>query len=307
MLIPNNFTDLYGATMLPGLRALVDQGYKKRPPMYPQIFNVINSTRSIEQYSQVSGVNRFQQIGIGQAVRRDQPVQGFKSTFTHSRWGLSVPTTIDVVEDDEWNLINTMHEDLGWSCMETREIDAASVFNNGFTNSAAYYGPDSVPLFSASHPLYKIGGVQSNLMAAADLDVYSLQTGMTQMENMKRPSGEFIHIGKLNLVVTPANRFMAYVLTDSKDDPSTANRSVNPLGGGEDGLPTPKVWRYITSSNAWFLVAEPKQTGLVWFDRKKPYTKSWTDDETEVGIIAMRYKKSHGWNNYIGTLGNAGL
>ena len=58
---------------------------------------------------------------------------------------------------------------------------------------------------------------------------------------------------------------------------------------------------------SWFIVAEPSDTGLVWFDRKKPYTKSWTDDETEVGVVGMRYKKSHGWNNYIGVLGNAGV
>lgn len=305
MQVPGNYSDFYGTTMLPALRAVIDRGYRARPPKFTQIFQMNPSTRSIEQFSQVSGVGRFAAISVGGKIRYDQPVQGFKSTFSHSRFGLAVPTTIDVVEDDEWSLINTMHRDLGWSCNETRELDAVSTFNNGFTSGVN--GPDGVPLFSASHPLYKIGGLQSNLMTAADLDIYSLQTALTAFEQQKRPSGEFIHINAAKLIVHPNNRFVAHALTKSSDDPSTPNRSVNPLLGAEDGMPTPFIWKYLSSTTAWFIAGEPDDTGLVWFDRKKPYTKSWTDDETEVGIIGMRYKKSHGWNNYIGLVGNAGI
>lgn len=305
MQVTGNYTDFYGDTMLPALRAVIDRGYRARPPKFSQIFNMNPSTRSIEQFSQVSGVGRFTQLSEGGKIRYDQPVQGFKSTFKHVRYGLAVPTTIDVVEDDEWSLINTMHRDLGWSCNETRELDAVSTFNNGFTSGVN--GPDGVPLFSASHPLYKIGGLQSNLMTAADLDIYSLQTAMTAFELQKRPSGEFIHITLAKLIVHPNNRFVAYALTKSDDDPSTAARSVNPLKGAEDGMPSTFVWQYLSSTTAWFISGEPQDTGLVWFDRKKPYTKSWTDDETEVGVVGMRYKKSHGWNNYIGLVGNAGL
>jgi hypothetical protein len=305
MIVPGNFGDFYGTTMLPALRSVIDRGYRARPTKYTQVFNINPSSRSIEQFSQVSGVGRFSQLAIGGKIRYDQPVQGFKSTFKHVRFGLAVPTTIDVVEDDEWQLVENMHRDLGWSCNETRELDAVGTFNNGFSGS--FLGPDGVALFSASHPLYKAGGLQSNLMTAADLDSYSLQLALTVFELMKRPSGELIHIKPSKLIVAPANRFIAYALTKSTDDPTTADRSVNPLLGAEDGMPTTFVWPYLTSPNAWFLAAEPQDTGLVWFDRKKPYTKSWTDDETEVGIVGMRYKKSHGWNNYIGLVGNQGL
>lgn len=304
MQVTTNFTDFYSNDALPWLRTLVDRGYRRRPRMYPKIFNVMSSTKPAEQFSQVSGVGRFLALAEGQPIRRDQAVQGFKSTFRHSRFGLAVPTTIDVIEDDQWSLVRTMHEDLGWSCMETRELDAVSTLNNGFTSGVN--GPDGVPLFSASHPLYKIGGLQSNLMTAADLDMFPLQLALTAYELQKRPSGEFIHAGTPRLVHHPSNRFVAHALTRSSDDPSTDARSTNPLGGAEDGMPEPLSYLYLSSQTAWFLIAAPSETGLVWFDRKSPYTKSWTDDDTEVGVIGMRYKKSHGWNNYIGTIGNAG-
>lgn len=303
MEVTGNFSDFYGASMLPALRQVIDRGYRQYPPQFDKIFNVLTSTRSIEQFSQVSGVGRFQRINEGQPIDRDQPVQGFKSSFVHTRYGLAVPTTIDMVEDDKWDLIGNTHKDLGWSCSETMEIDAASTFNNGFAGT----GPDGVSLFSASHPLYKVGGVQSNLMTAADLDMLSFQVALTAFELMKRPSGEFIHAVPEKLIIHPNNRFIAHALTVSKDDPTTADRSVNPLGGAQDGIPKPFVWRYLTAPNAWFISAAPAETGLVWFWRKRPYTKSWTDDDTEVGIVGMRYKKSHGFNNYIGVVGNAGL
>lgn len=305
MEVTGNMSDFYGPTMLPALRAVIDRGYKQYPQQYPSIFNVLSSTKSLEQFSQVSGVGRFLPIDEGEPVRRDQPVQGFKSQFVHRRYGLAVATTIDVVEDDKWDLIGNMHKDLGWSCYETQELDAVSTFNNGFSTS--YLGPDGVALFSASHPLYKIGGVQSNLMTAADLDMLSLQLALTQFELMKRPSGELIHVPARKLIIHPSNRWLAHALTKSGDDPTTADRSTNPLGGAQDGIPKPFVWRYLSNPVSWFIAAEPAETGLIWFWRKRPYTKSWTDDDTEVGVIGMRYKKSHGWNNYIGLVGNQGI
>ena len=302
MQVTGNYSDFYNETMLPALRALTDRGYRKRPAQYPKFMQVNPSTKSIEQFSSISGVGRFQQITEGGKVAYDQPVQGFNKTFKHTRYGLAVPTSIDVVEDDNWQLVRTMHTDLGWSGMETREIQASSVINEAFSTN----GPDGVPLCSTSHPLWKIGGVQSNRMTAADLDSYSLQLALTAFEMLKRPSGELIHVPPKTLMVHPNNRFMAYTLLNSKDDPTTSDRATNPLGGSEDGMPDQMVYRYMSSPNAWFLIAAPEETGLVWFDRKKSYTKSWTDDETEVGYIAMRYKKSHGFYNYIGVVGNPG-
>lgn len=306
MEVTGNFSDFYGKTMLPALEAVVDRNFKAFPVQFPSIFRVMSSTKSIEQSSQVSGVGRFAQLSEGEPVRRDQAVQGFSQTFVHARWGLAVPVTIDVVEDDKWDLIGNMHKDLAWSCQETQELDAVSTFNNAFSGS--FPGPDGVALCSASHPLYKVGGVQSNVLAvAADLDMQPLQQLLLQWRLQKRASGEFIHMMAKNLVVHPSNLWIAHALTKSTDDPTTADRSTNPLGGTPDGIPKPFIWNYLTDPDAWFITAEPSQTELVWYWRKKPYTKSWTDDDTEVGVTAMRYKKSHGWRSFYGVMGTPGV
>lgn len=308
MVVVGNFRDFYNATMLPALREIVETGRTSRPPQFSRVFYVQSSDRSIEQFSQISGVGRFAAIEENGKIARDQPVQGFNSTFQHTRFGLSVSTSKDMVEDDKWGIIKKQHKDLGWSCQETRELQAVATINNGFSASAPYTGPDGVALFSASHPLYKIGGVQSNLMTAADLDMFPLQIALTAWEKMKRPSGELVRWPAAKLIVEPTNRFIAYALTKSADtDPTTADRSVNPLAGAENGMLKTFVWNYLSSTIAWFLAAEPENTGLVWFDRRTPYTSSWVDDETEAAILGMRYKKSSGFNDYVGLLGNLGV
>lgn len=305
MQVTGNFGYFYSTEALPNLKLIIGRAFKGRPPVFTQLFNVNPSKKPFEQYAEVSGVSRFREIAQGAKIGYDQPVQGFKSTFVHKRWGLAVPTSRDMIEDDQWQLISTMHSDLAWSCRETREIDASSVINAAFTGGATV-GPDGVALCSASHPLYKAGGLQSNVMGAADLDMYSLQLATTAFETQKRPSGEFIHVTPSKLVIHPSNRFIAHALTMSKDDPTTADRSVNPLNGSEDGMLTPFVYRYMTAPNQWMIMAEPASTGLVWFDRIKPETDNWVDDETQTGYIGIRYKKSHGFNNYIGVIGNSG-
>lgn len=305
MQVVGNFPDFYNETMLPALHALTEEGQGQRPTQYTRIFKVESSARGVEQFSQVSGVGRFQNLTDGQPIRKDQPVQGYNKTFKHSIFGLGVATTRTVVDDDKYGLVSQMHRDLGWSCTETRELDAASTFNNAFSGS--FLGPDGVCLCSASHPLWKAGGVQSNALAAADLDMYPLTLMLTAYRRMKRPSGELIRLGKPQLVVSPVNAFLGYALTKSSDDPTTSDRSTNPLAGAENGIPSVMVWDYLTSDEAWFLVAPPAETGLRWFDRLKPYNDSWTDKETEIGVTAMRYRKSHGWFNYLGVMGNPGV
>jgi hypothetical protein len=305
MVFRGQFSDFFLSTMLPALNAVIWKKFNQYPEQYSQIFNVQGSTKGIEQFSEVSGVGLFTALGEGEPVRYDQPVQGFDSTFTHTRFGLGIKFSQDVVEDDKIGLIAKQGRELGRSARETREISGASTFNNGF--DTAYAGPDAKPLFSATHPLVKSGGVQSNLLSsAADLDPTSLQLALTDFETQKDSSGKLIHVPCRKVVVAPANRFNANEIIHSAMRSDTANNTTNALKYAQDGLPEPFVWRYLTDPDAWFLVGTPEDTGLVWFDRRKPYTRADFDFDSEVAKNAMRYKKSHGWTDFYGVYGTPG-
>lgn len=305
MIVRGNFSDFFQETMLPALHAIIRNKYRQYPLHYTKIFRMETSTRSIEQTSQVSGVGLFQEIPEGTEIHLDQPVQGFDKTFKHARFGLGVEFSRDTVEDDKIGLIARQTAELARSARETQEIQGASDFNNGF--SASFPGPDGKALFATDHPLYKAGGAQSNRAAvSADLDVTSLQLGLTDFETMRDAAGKLIHVPCQKVVVHPANRWLAHELLKSALRPDTANNATNAFQFATDGLPDPFVWRYLTDPDAWFLTAAPEDTELIWFWRRKTYTDSDYEKRTEAACVLTRYRMSHGWSDFYGVWGNPG-
>lgn len=305
MIIRGNFSDFYLSDMLPAISAIIGEQYKQYPVIFTRVFNTDSSSRSIEQFSGISGVGLASQIDEGTPVRQDMPVQGFDSTFTHTKHGLSIPITKETVSDDKFGLVKKMVRSLVRSIKETRELRAASHFNNGFDTNFA--GPDGKPLFSATHPLYKSGGAQSNLLSvAADLDPTSLQLGITDFYTMKDPAGLFQMVPVRNLIYHPSNDFNAIEILDSAGRSDTANRVDNAISSARDGKPNRVMWPHLSDPDAWFLAADPQDTGLLWIDREKPYKDRYYDEFAETMYEIMRYRASSGWNDFNGVYGTPG-
>lgn len=305
MLIRGNFSDFFMETMLPALNTVIWKRYRDLPDYLSKVFDVQSSTKSIEQFSQVSGMGLLGALSEGEPVTYDKPVQGYDSTFTHTRFGLGFKVSQDVIEDDKIGLVAKMARELGRSVQYTAQIQAASVFNNAFSGS--FLGPDGVCLCSASHPLVKSGGFQSNLLStAADLDVTSLELALTDFETQRDSSGKLIHVPCRKIIVAPANRWNVQEILKSAMRSDTANNTANAFKWAMDGAPDPFIYPFLTDSDAWFLTGEPQDTGLVWFWRRRPYTKGEADFDTETGKTAARYKCSFGWHDFYGVYGTPG-
>jgi hypothetical protein len=304
MQIRGNFSDFFFETALPALRTVIGREWAEYPEMYSQVLRVESSDRSIEQTSQVSGVRLLSEIGEGESITTDNIIQGFDKTFRHSKFGLAVPTTQEMIDDDKFRLVTESHQGLARSTKETIEIQGASILNNAFSTVT---GPDGKVLCASDHPLIKNGGTQANLASvSADLDFVSLSLALADMELMKDSAGLLQIIPAKRLVVATANRLMAAEITKSADRPDTANRATNALKYARDGMPEVMVYPYLTDPDAWFLMAPAKQTKLYWFWRKRPYTKSWFNDEREVGYVGTRYRASYGFADWQGVWGNPG-
>jgi hypothetical protein len=308
MMIRGLYRDMFLETMLPALDAKVKNGYREKPSMLRKLFAMEGSTKGIEQFSEVSGLGYALEIPEGEDVRFDTPVQGFDKTFKHKRFGRAYKYSQDLVEDDKWGLIRQMATELGWTIRQTRELQAASVFNNAFT-AGDYAGPDGVALCANNHPQYYAGTAQSNILAAAaDLAVESLELALTDWELTERENGMLIQLPTPRILVAAANRWNIHEILKSTMRSDTANNATNAFKYGEMGpVSDILVWPLLTDPDAWFLVAPPEWTGLKWFDRRAPYTRGGFDDESEAGWTAMRYKSSWGFKNYVGVYGTPGM
>lgn len=306
MQVRTQFPDLFLATMLPALDEVIFNKFDRFPPQFSNIFRVMDSTRSIEQTSEISGIGTFAVVGEGENVRYDQSVAGFAKTYTHTQYALGFMMTRIMVDDDKFSIITKLAADLGRSAKETVELDAVTDFTNGF--NGAYPGPDGQPLFSASHPLYKAGGVQSNLGVAADLDISSLEVALTTFRTMKDPSGKKIRVKPQTLIVPPQLEFQASEIINATQRSDTANNTPNAFKNrvGMPSFDDLVVWEYLTDPDSWFVMCDKTETEIRFYWREKFNTVHDVDFDSRSVKTAGWFRESHGWSNFYGVYGNPG-
>lgn len=310
MLVRAGMPDLRLETALPMIRAVAFETMKKVPEVGQRFYRKASSKRDIEQFSEVSGLGLFAQIGEGSPMVYDAPVPGFSKTFKHVKYGLGFQYTEETVWFDKWGQVRDMTSQLGKSRMYTREVQAASVFNNAFT-AGAYALPDGKALCASDHPLVKAGGTQSNLAAlSADLDVESLELMLTQARKTKWHSGKYYQADPRTLLVAAEGEWSAIeTLNPNMNMQSgTANNNVNPFQNrlGVNSTLSAVSWVHLTDPDAWFLLAEPEETDLWWFDAVSFRMQHEVDFDTGSAKHMGKEMYSFGPAGFRGVWGNPG-
>ena len=302
------YSYFFNETMLPALNAKIWQTFKAKRKMYDLLLDTDTTGRSIEQYAQMTGVGLPTLVNEGEDTPTDTMVQGFYTNFKPLKYGLGIAASQEMVEDDKFGIISKRTVCLANSIYQAREIQGASVFNNGFSSS--FNGSDGQPLFSLSHPLVKAGGVQNNMLSvAADLDVGSLELALTDWELIKTHEGFLQMLPTPRVLTASANRWNVTEILKSQTRSDTANRvSINAF---QDGTETgsaiePVIWPYLTDPDTWFLVAPPSDTETLWLDRKAPYTDNDFVKKNETGYVYMRYRSICGFYGWKGVYGVQG-
>lgn len=299
-----NFPDLDLVDALPFIHHLVDDEFELYDDMIQYLFNVESSDQSIEQTSQTTGFSTAVQTPEGGAVVYDEIFQGYDHTYQHLKYTKGFRFSEELIDDNKWGLVQKAARGLGEAMWQTRQIDAATIFNNAF--NPAFVGPDGVELCSLLHPLIGGGFEQNELLAAADLSVASLRQALNDMEDTTNQRGLLINLKPKWLLVPNEEQWTAAELVKSTHDPETGNNAINPfqvLKGELQFL----VWNYLTDPDAWFLVSEPAKTELYWFDRKLPETESEIDFDTGSAKTKNVSRWSRGWSNWPGVFGSPGV
>jgi phage major head subunit gpT-like protein len=187
----------------------------------------------------------------------------------------------------------------------TKQVKAAAVLNNGFTNSAVYYGGDGVPLFSTSHPLVS-GGVNSNTQSTpADLNETSLEAAVIQIAAWTDERSLLIAAKPKKLIVPPALQFVATRLLETQLRVGTADNDINAIvnnGSIPEGY---SVNNYLTDPNAYFLCTDVPN-GMKHFVRT-PLSNSM-DGDFDTGNVRYKSRErySFGWSDPLGMWGSQG-
>lgn len=307
--LKDNFSDLYGADMLPVLEEVFRYELSQHPSRREQLFKKVSTQRDIWQATSMHDLPLMNQVNEGQDYSFEAPAQGAAKTLKPVKFGLGVSISEEAAEDGKFDEISDLIKKLAKSARESQEIQAMNIFNNGFSTETT---SDGVALFSASHTLPS-GGTYSNLLAAADLSDTSLEDMLVNFETAFVGDSGIIYVVKpRNLVVHPDNKRLAMELIGSDlrlGNTATEQYKNNMNSLREDGLRVVSS-PHLTDLDAWFLTAEAQDTGLRIISRKDIETKAAGPDagfQNDAIYYKVRYREKIGATEAIGVMGTAGV
>jgi len=298
-----SFSDQFFSEALPLLENITMEQYRSRPDMIPMIFNVGSSNQWGEQDSEVTGFGLIPQSSEGADVEYDDVYQGLSKTYTHLLFKGGYKITKESVDDGKFGMHKKLAVAHGRAMFNTRQIEAASVFNNGFDPS--FTGPDLVELFATNHPLQgPDGGTYRNeLSTSADLSLTSLRQALNDVQDLVDDRGLLIHITSKWLLIPHELRYDAQELLKSELRPGTANNDINAFQMDQLNW---IQWNYLTDPDAWFLLPDKDEHSLRWIEREPVNISSDYDFDSSTSKTQIRNRFSYGWSSPRGPFGSPG-
>ena len=292
--------------LLPGLNALFGMEYARYGEQHKEIYETETSERSFEEETKLSGFSAAPVKNEGSAVSYDNAQEAWTTRYNHETIALGFSITEEAVEDNLYDSLSARYtKALARAMAYTKQVKAAAVLNNGFTNSAVYYGGDGVPLFSTAHPLIS-GGTNSNTPSTqADLNETSLEAAVIQIAAWTDERGLLIAGKPRKLIVPPALQFTATRLLETSLRVGTADNDINALKNNGSIPEGYTVNNYLTDTNAWFLCTDVPN-GLKHFIRSPLENKMDGDFDTGNVRYKARERYSFGWSDPLGMFGSSG-
>lgn len=267
-LAPENWPDL----LEPNLREIFTSEALGRPsPAMDRLFGVRGSTRFQEHYLNMGAFGRVPKFEGN--VEYDRLDSGYRTDIANVELAKGFTVERRLVDDEMYGVISEFARSLGDAFSITREIDAADVFIQGFTDNGTYRlgdsanGADGVAMLSTAHPVSPIrqGTTQANEGTLA-LTIDNWDTTQQAMRSFVDDRGELVGVRPDVLVVPVELERTARQIFDPRAqwEPGSAEFTLNVFNGST----TIVVWDYLTDANAWFAVnSRLAARQLIWQER----------------------------------------
>jgi hypothetical protein len=292
--------------LLPGLNALFGLEYARYGEEHKEIYETETSERSFEEETKLSGFSAAPVKNEGSAIAYDNAQEAWTARYNHETIALGFSLTEEAIEDNLYDSLSARYtKALARAMAYTKQVKAANVLNNGFTNTAAYYGGDNVPLFSSAHPLVS-GGTNSNIPSTpADLNETSLENAVIQIAAWTDERGLLIAAKPKKLIVPPALQFVATRLLETELRVGTTDNDINAIKNNGSIPEGYTINHFLTDTNAWFLTTDVPN-GMKHFVRS-PLANSM-DGDFDTGNVRYKSRErySFGWSDPLGMYGSQG-
>lgn len=281
------------------------QGFQMQPTKYTQLFETRSSSKAYEDRIRIAGLGTYATKPEGTPVAFDDPRQGTQVRTVHQTYALGWRATMEMMEDDQFSIMNRMSSELGESARDHQERLAWNLVNDGFTGTIT--GLEGDTLFTATHTILRgtaAGQTQSNILApAVALSQTGIEDILTLAETTTTDEGRFAELSPSILVVHPNEAHNAYVLLNTEKRPGSADNDVSSVVSSRSGL-TVLVSPYLSSTTNWYVFSPPGKNTLVYNNRKSVTFSRAQDADTMDQKFYGVYRASVMWSEWRGSFGS---
>jgi phage major head subunit gpT-like protein len=309
----------YGRLLEPGLRKIFMETYKEKPEQFSQIFNVSNSSKAVETDLRMGGFTQWGTKGSLDGVEYENPTGTDTVMYKHVTYAKGFQVEKEMVDDEQYSIINKLPKALARSARATLEEIGASILNSAFTaNVDAYKGE---ALIANNHKLLDASrGTTSNLIGSigattgAGLTEGNLREALTlARKGQVDERGLLIQMNPDILIVPPELEFAAMVLNNSTlstipggaGTGAFARNDINTVKGRFKIVVMDYLTKTADNTLPWFLM-DSQMHQLNWFWREKLSFKNETDFDTDTAKYKGRMRFSLGWSDHRGIIGSYG-
>jgi hypothetical protein len=290
--------------LLPGLNALFGLEYARYGEEHKEIYETETSERSFEEETKLSGFSAAPVKNEGSAIRYDNGQEAWTARYNHETIALGFSLTEEAIEDNLYDSLSARYtKALARAMSYTKQVKAAAVINNGFSNS--YPGGDGVALFSTQHPLVS-GGTNSNTPSTqADLNETSLENAVIQIAAWTDERDLLIAAKPRKLIVPSNLQFVATRLLETSLRVGTNDNDINALKNNGSIPEGYTINHFLTDNNGWYLTTDVPN-GMKHFVRS-PLSNSM-DGDFDTGNVRYKSRErySFGWSDPLGMFGSQG-
>ena len=290
--------------LLPGLNALFGLEYARYGEEHKEIYETETSERSFEEETKLSGFSAAPVKNEGSAIRYDNGQEAWTARYNHETIALGFSLTEEAIEDNLYDSLSARYtKGLARAMAYTKQVKAAAVINNGFSNS--YPGGDGVALFSTAHPLVS-GNTNSNTPStAADLNETSLENAVIQIAAWTDERDLLIAAKPRKLIVPSALQFVATRLLETELRVGTNDNDINAIKNNGSIPEGYSINHFLTDNNGWYLTTDVPN-GMKHFVRTPLQNSMDGDFDTGNVRYKSRERYSFGWSDPLGMFGSPG-
>lgn len=295
----------FSPLLAPGLASIFYKNLKIRPIQFSKWMPTKTSKKAYEESYKLTGLQRFTFKAEGSVYTFDDPIPGSTLRFLHFTYALGFRVTEEMLEDDQYGIMNRMSKELANSAVQNKEVQGFSVLDNAFSTSFVGYTAGEA-LCQNTHTLLN-GDTLDNLVTG-DFSQDALQEALELFEAFTDDRGFKVHVRAQSLIHSPGDIWEVNKVLKSELEANTADNNMNVIRtmfGIE-----PMLVHHIADSDAWFLTASKgdidSTEGARMYIRVNDRFRSDDDPLTGDAIFTGRHRISVGWGDFRWIVGSAG-